>query len=271
MTSLTGASGEDFASILRSLGYRMERRPKPVEPVAPRGDAAAAESAATSGDGATMESAPAEAVAPASDAPALLPEAELLPAAEAPPTEPAMSAPEEVSVPVIEQAGTPAAGQRTSLGISPSDVTAEGAMRAAALSAEAAFIEVWRPGRPSDRHPRHEKARRPHRGTGRERPRSAEALPTATPAQAEATPSQPAEAPPRAHKPHLPRPPRPQRQDRSNRQERPHRPDREGGRPAFAKLRSAPERREKPADPNSPFAKLAALKAQLEANAKERH
>ena len=33
MTSLTGASGEDFASILRSLGYRMERRPKPPEPV----------------------------------------------------------------------------------------------------------------------------------------------------------------------------------------------------------------------------------------------
>ena len=32
MTSLTGASGEDFASILRSLGYRMEQRPKPPEP-----------------------------------------------------------------------------------------------------------------------------------------------------------------------------------------------------------------------------------------------
>ena len=30
MTSLTGASGEDFASILRSLGYRMDRRPKPA-------------------------------------------------------------------------------------------------------------------------------------------------------------------------------------------------------------------------------------------------
>ena len=29
MTSLTGASGEDFASILRALGYRMEKRPKP--------------------------------------------------------------------------------------------------------------------------------------------------------------------------------------------------------------------------------------------------
>ncbi len=35
MTSLTGASGEDFASILRSLGYRMDRKPKPVETVAP--------------------------------------------------------------------------------------------------------------------------------------------------------------------------------------------------------------------------------------------
>ena len=32
MTSLTGTSGEDFASVLRSLGYRMEKRPKPVEP-----------------------------------------------------------------------------------------------------------------------------------------------------------------------------------------------------------------------------------------------
>ena len=32
MTSLTGCSGEDFASVLRSLGYRMEKRPKPAEP-----------------------------------------------------------------------------------------------------------------------------------------------------------------------------------------------------------------------------------------------
>jgi ATP-dependent RNA helicase SUPV3L1/SUV3 len=40
MTSLTGSAGEDFASILRALGYRMERRPAPppkpavVEPAA---------------------------------------------------------------------------------------------------------------------------------------------------------------------------------------------------------------------------------------------
>jgi ATP-dependent RNA helicase SUPV3L1/SUV3 len=35
MTSLTGSSGEDFASILRALGYRMEKRPKPSEPATP--------------------------------------------------------------------------------------------------------------------------------------------------------------------------------------------------------------------------------------------
>src|SRR5262249_34943041 len=36
MTSLAGCSGEDFASVLRSLGYRMDKRPKPAElPPAP--------------------------------------------------------------------------------------------------------------------------------------------------------------------------------------------------------------------------------------------
>lgn len=34
MTSLLGASGEDFAGVLQGLGYRMERRPKPVAAVA---------------------------------------------------------------------------------------------------------------------------------------------------------------------------------------------------------------------------------------------
>jgi ATP-dependent RNA helicase SUPV3L1/SUV3 len=34
MTSLAGCSGADFGSVLRSLGYRMEMRPKPVETLA---------------------------------------------------------------------------------------------------------------------------------------------------------------------------------------------------------------------------------------------
>ena len=56
MTSLTGASGEDFASILRSLGYRMERRPKPPEPkVEPETVAAAVDA------GAEVQSAPSDA------------------------------------------------------------------------------------------------------------------------------------------------------------------------------------------------------------------
>jgi ATP-dependent RNA helicase SUPV3L1/SUV3 len=82
-----------------------------------------------------------------------------------------------------------------------------------------------------------------------------------------------------------------ERDDRGERRQRDHRaehrsdrqsdrPERaRGERPHFAKVRTdhkdrrdyTPLReREKQADPNSPFAKLAALKAQLEANAKER-
>jgi ATP-dependent RNA helicase SUPV3L1/SUV3 len=50
MTSLTGSAGEDFASILRALGYRMERRPppppKPAVVEVPAVEAAPAESEA---------------------------------------------------------------------------------------------------------------------------------------------------------------------------------------------------------------------------------
>ena len=46
MTSLTGSAGEDFASILRALGYRMERRPAlPPKPAPVPVEAAAAEPA----------------------------------------------------------------------------------------------------------------------------------------------------------------------------------------------------------------------------------
>jgi ATP-dependent RNA helicase SUPV3L1/SUV3 len=46
MTSLTGSAGEDFASILRALGYRMERRPPlPPKPAPAVVEAAAAEAA----------------------------------------------------------------------------------------------------------------------------------------------------------------------------------------------------------------------------------
>jgi ATP-dependent RNA helicase SUPV3L1/SUV3 len=70
MTSLTGSSGEDFASILRALGYRMEKRPKPVEgdsaaaPAQPDAAAAIIDQAATGADPAAKAvTAPPEAAA----------------------------------------------------------------------------------------------------------------------------------------------------------------------------------------------------------------
>ena len=93
MTSLTGASGEDFASILRSLGYRMDRRPKPVEAVAtpaaePAFAASAAPDAATASD-APSEPAHVEADTPAADVSsrALLPETEFVASEAAPPVQ----------------------------------------------------------------------------------------------------------------------------------------------------------------------------------------
>ena len=66
--------------------------------------------------------------------------------------------------------------------------------------------------------------------------------------------------------------PRPPRFDRPDRKDRPDRRPNRGGEPrVFASSEQAPrERRSREPDPNSPFAKLAALKAQLEANEKEK-
>jgi ATP-dependent RNA helicase SUPV3L1/SUV3 len=46
MTSLVGCAGEDFAAILRSLGYRMEKRPKPPAPAPPEAEAPSSEAGA---------------------------------------------------------------------------------------------------------------------------------------------------------------------------------------------------------------------------------
>jgi ATP-dependent RNA helicase SUPV3L1/SUV3 len=63
MTSLTGSAGEDFASVLRALGYRSERRaappPKPVAPVVEAAPATATEASET--EAAAIEAVPSEA------------------------------------------------------------------------------------------------------------------------------------------------------------------------------------------------------------------
>src|SRR6185503_18816747 len=82
MTSLTGTSGEDFASVLRSLGYRMEKKPKPVE-APPPAPAAAPDAPA---EAASAEAVPAD-VAPSETtaSPETPVEADVAPIAEAVP------------------------------------------------------------------------------------------------------------------------------------------------------------------------------------------
>jgi ATP-dependent RNA helicase SUPV3L1/SUV3 len=67
MTSLVGCSGEDFASILRALGYRMDRRPPPPEaPALTPAEAVVASAPATE---AQVEPQPSKPVAEAAPAP----------------------------------------------------------------------------------------------------------------------------------------------------------------------------------------------------------
>ena len=256
MTSLTGASGEDFASILRALGYRVERKPKPPEtPVAATTPAEPVAAVPEAGEG--LENAPG-------------PEDENAPVLEAAPVaEPQV--PPEPDTPAAE---TVAASEETPAA-APSIAEA-----ASAAAAEPEFIDVWRPGRPSER-PRHAKPRR-HRRPEPAPAQTGEAA-TAAPAPAEGVAAEGAPVP----EPQQQRKPRRQHHRQEARQEtkgggkgapahqrqdrdRPPRRDRDRDRGNFATQRSQPERREKVADPNSPFAKLAALKAQLEADTKER-
>ncbi len=201
MTSLTGSAGEDFASILRALGYRMDKRPplppKPVPEVVVETVAAetppveaSAETAAEPTAETTAET-PAEEVAadlpisgdpapsssllpsvtPVNEAPAAAPE----PArrsrsgalvAEAPATEEPVEQAETASAP--EAAAEPAAGEAA-----PSDAAAAEATAAEAPAAEAkpdapaepVMVEVWRPGgRSEERRPHHDRNRQRHHG-----------------------------------------------------------------------------------------------------------
>ncbi len=314
MTSLTGASGEDFASILRSLGYRMDRRPKPAEPPPTAEAAAAPETKAAeapieiseAGSGAllpdvVMAADPALDVAsdsasdssgeaadpvdvPPPEAPALAGEPE--PSAINADAVVADSEPqaELVAEPVAEFAAAPAG-----TGEEPA---------APAEPAEPVMIEVWMPGRAvradgPRRRPRHRREPprnavvvQPQSGEGAATPAVAASDASAAPAAAEVTENAPSRE--GRHPRHRRRQGgerhggerhagerqnqrqdqrQDQRHDRSQRdRDRPQ--DRSQDRPHVKRF----ERRErdKAPDPNSPFAKLAALKAQLEADAKER-
>jgi ATP-dependent RNA helicase SUPV3L1/SUV3 len=133
--------------------------------------------------------------------------------------------------------------------------------------AEPVLVEVWRPARAArPEGPRRPRFRRRDEGRSASRPAPhAEGGATATAQAANETQGDTAARPQdRAHQRHHRRHGGPdQRFDRPPRDREPQR-DRGGAKPPRF------ERREKQPDPNSPFAKLAALKAQLEAEAKER-
>lgn len=302
MTSLTGASGEDFASILRSLGYRLDRRPKPPEAkpaeaapaeAAPAGDAVASTEAALAEAAAepTVAETPAESVpAEAASSLSLLPAAELIaPAAEpeAPPTETIAQAAEAMPTMAADGVVEPEAAAAT-------------AETAEKKSDEPEMIDVWRPGGRSEKRP--PRARRPQRAAQAPAQAAAPAGEGAVAASTDAaTPGAAAETPRGDRKDG---PNRQQRQDRHERQQRMERqaksfdnksagqrPGQPSGRPGgggpprgdrprrdkgsqveraereqyYAKPHgTGGSDRNKAPDPNSPFAKLAALKQQLE-------
>jgi ATP-dependent RNA helicase SUPV3L1/SUV3 len=247
MTSLLGCSGEDFSSVLRALGYRMERRPAP--PVAAPESAADAAGGRTGNGAAETEATPA-ASNDNSAAPDII---EAGPEREADPPTPdgetdqrepdgnvAPSHP--VTSPVAGIAGqeeVAASGEQTAVSepaaTGQAAVSAESASDGAeasdsAAAAEPAFIEVWRPGR-------------------RDRPRPRRDRP--------ATTAQPDRHEQAAGRPSVSGQPADKRQSRS---QKPRKRKFDG--PRQPSPRKPPA--EKRADPDSPFAALAALKAQLE-------
>jgi ATP-dependent RNA helicase SUPV3L1/SUV3 len=288
MTSLTGTSGEDFASVLRSLGYRMEKRPKPAEATAPPApEATPAEPAA---EAPALEASPETPVEAA-----IAPVAEAAPEATAAPVEPSAAIEAAPETPVAA-ATAPVVPEAAAAPEHPAEATAE------AKPAEPEMIEVWRPGRPPEerraRPPRREGERREQAPRRDRRPRpqvgaqngaqaaapaEAPAAPAAEQAQPERQDRRPRHARGRTEGAERPeREGRPQQRERRggerpdrDRSERGDRPRREGRRDFKDRDRGEarewidPKERRGQADPNSPFAKLAALKEQLEAS-KER-
>ena len=222
MTSLVGCAGEDFSAILRSLGYRMERRPAP--PPEPKAEAAASGMPAAEGGE--------------------------IPATETPSIEPAVGDAEKE--PTAVTTASPAVEAEEAVTPETNAAAPGEAPEAApaAAAAEPTMIEVWRPGRPKGEHRPHKRQERHAR-----KPQAAETSalsPAAASAEAALTPEA---KPPETGKRDRPRRARPERDHRKN----------ERGRPPH---RERERNRERPIDPNSPFAALLELKARLEAGQK---
>ncbi|WP_414472833.1 helicase-related protein [Microvirga sp. M2] len=263
MTSLVGCAGEDFATILKSLGYAMERRPGPAitvplaavpQPAAI--EAAPAEVSAEASPEASPETSPeASAEAPAETTAETTVEApaEALPVAEEAGAV-AVEAPDaSVKVEAMEASAAEAVASPEGQAMAPAEEAAE---EPAQAPAEPEMIEVWRQHRRHHeggqaRQGREARGNRGERGErGDRRPRLGEGKGERPRREAQGEGGHPEGGRPQNRPPRGPRPddrrgPRPDKRGENRR---------DGGQ----------ERREKQPDPNSPFAKLMALKAQLE-------
>ena len=283
MTSLTGAAGEDFASILRSLGYRMEKRPKPAEPTPVVAAIATVAAEVTATDAPSTDPAinPSLSDTQASAEILAIAEETEVSAAEAEPVVAAVSSEVASNENVSSEEGAvaPPAASASLAAEAQADAPAE-----TAAAAEAELIEVWRPGR-SER--RRERPRFRQREARRHAPQATVEQPqnvaadisghaaAATNGASEPVSSAAGQTP--QSEPVSAESRKPGRHSRHQRRRPGGGGDQRFDRPRRDQERSGPaarferhERREKVADPNSPFAKLAALKAQLEAEAKGR-
>jgi ATP-dependent RNA helicase SUPV3L1/SUV3 len=288
MTSLTGSAGEDFASVLRSLGYRMDRRaplpeePKPVETpaaAAPENEPAAPQADTTpeaANEAAVAETAPVEAEA-ATEASADLASASKLPEVAFAPAETAEQA--ETASEAAPAVGGAEASHPDTTAVS-EEASPSGEVAAATAPAEPELVEVWRPaGRHDERRPKHDRNRHHRRPSHAAAPEAGAAAEAGDKVERPGGPRRHNRD--RAREDRKPRPEGEGAQARGPREERGDRPhqrfkgkgkfegkrdgrDRKDSGPAFRTFAtSAPRERERVADPNSPFAKLAALKDQL--------
>jgi ATP-dependent RNA helicase SUPV3L1/SUV3 len=224
MTSLLGCAGEDFGSVLRALGYRVDRKPVEAEfGSAPPGNGAASQIAGPNGAGETLLARAVE-----SSEPAVL---EIAQAAET------VDASEVVTEPAVEPS-------------------------------EPKFIEIWRPGRANG-----ERSKTARNRTRRERrldvvPPKESASPGSPPAipRRESRARRPPSHETRAHE----RRPTPPVAGAPERKPSEWRGSKTSGKKSvqagsFRFSTESPKGERTVADPDSPFAALAALKAELEA------
>lgn len=293
MTSLTGSAGEDFASILRALGYRMDRRP-PLPPAPePAAEAVAEPAAEKAAEPASGIVAANDNVIGAAQLQADIGEArsDAPVAAETATPSAEEAAPAEQAMAAVAEIDAAPAGPADDVVQEVAPTAAPEAADAAAPAAESAapeLIEVWRPaGRHEDRRPRHERPRhrrhdrassaeaggteqgpKERRERGRDFQRRRREFGKGEAADAQAGAGEPnataagrddgraREERGRFHGKGKGNRDQAQANRRDQRQGGGQRPDR--------------PQRDRPIDPNSPFAKLAALKEQLESSAKEK-